>query len=301
MYLPLKNPQKTQTTHAFFAACVVILFALAFCVGAFLFYGSLWGIGHALFSLLSMAWQEDKFIFLCILFLLVFFPFLAISGIVNHIKNRAKWKRSDFIYALDFQPSDVILVSGRPTPLAYSQTNCTLTIHIKKVRQGKHHYVPKVYCVSVYLNPAEPAAVAPGQRAQKLDHLCALKDIFKLFDFQPLFHQFTYTFDLQNNDTPTKNYRAFVEQQIQNHLKYGVHLNYTGAEMAQMVIFNILIIGMLAAFSLPFLLRSTGGIFLAGIILGVIMISPFYFRFCVKPILTYFKDRRTLKRFGTLK
>ena len=107
MYLPLKNPQKIQTTHAFFAACVVILFALAFCVGAFLFYGSLWGIGHA-------------------------------------------------------------------------------------------------------------------------------------------------------------------------------------------------IIGMLAA-ALPFLLRSTGGILLAGIILGVIMISPFYFRFCVKPILTYFKDRRTLKRFGVLK
>ena len=250
MYIKLKNPIKTEARNELIFGYVVLLILIVAVIGAGLYYDSAFGFFYLIKTTFTEVKQDSILGAIAILACIVGMPVLGIYSIFHYFSTRKSWQRADYIYALDFQPTDVILMSGRPCPLSYSETDCQLTVHIKKVQRGKHSYVPVVYQISLKLDTDTPDT-ASKKASVILNHLCNLEEIFPFLDFQPVFRKFSYRLDLESADSDTRKYEAFVEQQIQNHLNYGLHLPCTASELTRKIISGLLMLLMIIASLLP--------------------------------------------------
>lgn len=236
MYIKLKNPQRTEGHALLIATCLVGVLILGIIAAGVIMTGSPFAFTLALFYELGKDSWGGILLIACLHIGLIT---LLILGIWKSYKNYQKWRCEDSVYALDFQPADLILLSKQPVALPYKDTHCKLVIEIAMVQSGNSRYaVPSVRALSLCLD-SKPVLqgefLAPGFSCEnfrfmpsyKLDHLASFEDIFPFLDFSSRFREFSYYLYVPNETKELQTYRAFVDRQIQNHLLYGVHLSFS--------------------------------------------------------------------------
>ena len=309
MYIKLKNPrQRSLTTGLWFAWIVSALIIIIATVGL-LIYGSPLAFAVALWDLLREMGKDDFFgAFICAVLLLCL-PIVAVCGFWEYFKNRHKWKNPNFVRAVDFLESDLLLVSDHPTALPYQETFYKLIIELKRVHAGKNNYVPAVVGLSLCLDTKpipEGDFRAPDFSpenihyvpAYKLDHVAKFEDIFPFLEFSSRFRHFEYTFYLHNSHEDLKKYRDFVDKQIQNHLTCGTHLCLSTGQVIGRCVLGLFCLLMLFPPSL--LLAGTHAKWFDLLFLTPIVLIFFYiFIFQILlPLWKQYKAYKTLKKFG---
>ena len=210
MKIKLRNPQSLLSN----------VFALIF---IFLFM-----CGLALFlkaAFLPHGWQTELLTFLqtdrnAQLFVFVLGPliFLFIAYAVYTIcKSYKRRNAPDYVSALDFQPTAVILQGKQERALLYEETTLRWLIHIKKI-QRKNSSVIKITQVSLIFQS--------GGQEIRLEHLIDFEHLFPLLELCRRFADFSYDFELHSSGLEIPHYKEFVSEQIQNQLHYGVHLPF---------------------------------------------------------------------------
>ena len=295
MYLKINNPQYASARAGIIFALVVFfiygligIIGTEFCGSFTAFLSTVW---HSFVEL----WHKEHFNSLLLAFVVLIAPVISVIAFFEYQKMRRKIEESTFIRALDFQPEDVILISANPTPLAYADTSFKLTVHIKRVQQGKNQTVPKITQLTFLLthkSAPEPAVT--------VEHAAGLEAIFPLLDYARLCHQFTYDFSLQDDWKDLKDYRTFVEEQIQTHLQFGHHLPYSKKQVRGMWLVLVLMGALVLMQLFPVILwghRSDWFAFIVPLI-SVLIFGSILFFCSIRPLYRYYKAKKALARFG---
>lgn len=211
MKIKLKEPQSLLSDVL---ACIFIF--LFICVLALLLKSSLF---------LPNGWQTEFLAFLqtnrnaqVLVGIVILLVFLFIAYVVYTLyKNHKRRHAPDYVSTLDFQPTAVILYGGRERALLYEETTLRWLIHIKKI-QRKNSSVIKITQVSLIFQS--------GGQEIRLEHLIEFKHLFALLEQCRRFADFSYDFKLHASGLEIPRYKEFVNEQIQNHLQYGVHLPF---------------------------------------------------------------------------
>ena len=307
MYIKLKNPQRTVDRALLIATCLVGALILGIIAAGVITAGTPFAFTLALFYELGKDSWGGMLVVACLHIGLLS---LLILGIWKSYKNYQKWRREDSVYALDFQPADLILLSKQSVALPYKDTHCKLVIEIDMVRSGGRYAVPAVRALSLcldskpvlqgeFLAPEFPCENFRFMPSYKLDHLASFEDIFPFLDFSPRFREFSYYLYVPNETKELQTYRAFVDKQIQNHLLYGVHLSFSKKN----VMVRIGLLFFLLLLALPVLLVLLEGtiaqIFIwAGIaFLGLELFVAFQLGF---PLFKQHRAYKILKQAGRL-
>ncbi len=308
MYIKLKNPQRMEDRALLIATCLVGALILGIIAAGVITAGTPFAFPLALFYALGESSWGGLLVVAVLHIGLISF---LILGIYKSFKSYQKWQNDALVYALDFQPANLILLSKQPVALAYKDTHCKLVIEIEMVKSGNSGYaVPAVRAISIcldskpvlqgeFLAPESPCENFRFMPSYKLDHLASFEDIFPFLDFSSRFHQFSYDLYTPEGNKELQTYRAFVDRQIQNHLLYGVHLSFSKKNV--MVRIGLLLFLLLLA--LPVLLVLLEGtiaqIFIwAGIaFLGLELFVAFQLGF---PLFKQHRAYKILKQAGRL-
>ena len=183
------------------------------------------------------------------------------------------------IRILNFQPADVILEGEPPIALSYAQTAFHLIIHTKLFHPSK---APDFIAVSQLT-----LRFTSQGNSYTVEHYCGMKNIFPLLDFTSRFEQFSYEFEHHDSNSDCAEYQRFVEEQINNHLRYGVHLLVPPQQQKKNLIFAGVYAAILAFFTY---FSPNNRYFLATLLIGVLLAMGW-------AVGHYFWIKHKLKRF----
>ncbi len=177
---------------------------------------------------------------------LLFFIFMVIAVIaVPYLSYRAyriaKYRReTDPVTVLDFQPDAVLLQNSQKRLLPYKETTLKLIIHIGEVPEGKTYQVG-VHHVS-FLFQIDDTQLC-------VEHLVTLKELFPILEQLRRFTNAAYRFQLDTSWVGAKEYQKSLEELVEDHLRYGMHLPLkdevtVGAEWTVLAMGGVLILSM---------------------------------------------------------
>jgi len=201
---------------------------------------------------------------LCLFFVPPLF-FLWSMGWYWH--KRKGWHHRAFVKGIDFQPDRFVLVADEPTILTYAETDFEMIIRIRVIYLGRGQ---KKLTHQLTLLFRTAGNEGKKGRTFRIEHAAKMEDIFRLADFQPFFHNFTYKFDFDNTAADMNELhkqKHFIREQIQNQIAYGVHLPFRRdlrAEKIALLLFGLFFGGLLLTiiYSLPIVALPLAGVFL---------------------------------------
>jgi len=296
MYLKIKDPTRQMAKNNLLISSVLMSGYVLF-AGLFLYcYGGNIRLGTAkVLAFIGEAFRGDIVGGLILTIILLGVPVWFVWSIWNYFHKRDRWRDRNFIKALDFQESHLILLSEEPIALAYADTDLEMVVHIRLVHHGKNNYRPAVYQLSFNITSA--IGNRPNALTFRLEHLANVDGIFPVLDYKPLFRYFSYRFDVNGSGSDLLEYRDFVEKQIQTHLTYGAHLLLDTGGVVMLIISCLFLLFVGTGYALPIVTaaRRTPGLWVVVFFLAIIFGTSLHYLF--KPLYQYFKARKVLKRF----
>lgn len=224
MYIKIKNPARHALlmqlgTSSFLLAMAIVLMIGIF--GPIIFSGSITAAKEQAVEFLNFVKQEEGLVVSGLLILgILAIPVGVIVGLIEWWRKRAQWNTPSTVYALDFGTEGITIYTRQNTQfLLYKETDFKMTGELVTVhtRYGSHAALHAL--TFVFLSQGHSISVS--HKLSTIELLCQLADLHTRFK--------TFEFDCKqstSHDIDQQELATFLKEQVQNQMRYGLHLRY---------------------------------------------------------------------------
>lgn len=237
MYIKIKNP----THYSLLAQLGTLIFLLVVILAVITIFtvtsGSITAVWKEAIEFFDYAKQKEGAVTAVLCFAgILLIPVGIIAGLIEWWKKRPQWVSPTAVYALDFSPEGVTVYTRRNTQfLPYKETDFRMSAELVTVRTKNSAHAALHTLTLTFLSQGHSVKVSHKLLTHKL--------LYQLADLHTYFK--TFAFDCKQSssyDTGQQELAAFLKEQIQNQIRYGLHCRYRSYFI--MILYSLLFVAL---------------------------------------------------------